>query len=83
MGTREERKLGERLWGLNNQGQVLAASLHPLPKLGWAGVLPAFHALVYMEDMPKDLPVSCIHFQGVVSGRINSSWPRTLASVGC
>lgn len=42
---------GERMWGLNNQGQVGAASLHPLPKLGWAGVLPAFHALVCMEDM--------------------------------
>lgn len=32
--------------------------------------------------MLKDSPLSCIHFQGVVSGRINSSWSRILASVG-
>lgn len=50
LGTREGMEYGERLWGLNDQGQVLAASLHPLPKLGWAGVLPAFQTLVCMED---------------------------------
>lgn len=50
LGTREGMEHGERLWGLNDQGQVLAASLHPLPKLGWAGVLPTFRAPVCMED---------------------------------